>query len=219
MIDSGLGEALTHSGLEEDLRQIVWSVGLKGIAIEDAPKVEALILDTLQALADEGIDRATLEASLNTIEFRLREQNTGGFPRGLALMLGALTTWLHGGDPLAPLQFEAPLTAIKERAFSERYFENLIKKMLLDNPHRTTVTTQPDPELAAREREAEELRLAKARAAMDAAACRSRHRRHGRAETAPGDARLARSPGDRADAAPVRPGPEDQDDPRSPRKS
>ena len=49
LIDSGLGEALTHSGLEEDLRQIVWSVGLKGIAVEDAPKVEALILDTLQA--------------------------------------------------------------------------------------------------------------------------------------------------------------------------
>ena len=118
LIDSGLGEALTHSGLEEDLRQIVWSVGLKGIAIEDAPKVEALILDTLRGLADDGIDRATLEASLNTIEFRLREQNTGGFPRGLALMLGALTTWLHGGDPLAPLRFEAPLTAIKERAFS-----------------------------------------------------------------------------------------------------
>ena len=35
-------------------------------------------------------------------------------------MLGALTTWLHGGDPLAPLQFEAPLAAIKDRAFSER---------------------------------------------------------------------------------------------------
>ena len=173
LIDSGLGEALTHSGLEEDLRQIVWSVGLKGIAIEDASKVEALVLETLQRLADEGIDRATLEASLNTTEFRLREQNTGGFPRGLALMLGSLTTWLHGGDPLAPLKFEAPLTAIKERAFSERYFENLIKKMLLDNPHRTTVTTQPDPELAAREREAEELRLAKAQAAMDIAAAQA----------------------------------------------
>ena len=169
LIDSGLGEALTHSGLEDDLRQIVWSIGLKGIAIEDAPQAEALILDTLRALADGGIERGTLEASLNTLEFRLREQNTGGFPRGLALMLGALTTWLHGGDPLAPLQFEAPLAVLKERAFSERYFENLIKKMLLDNPHRTTVTTQPDPALTMRQREAEELRLAKAQTGMSAA--------------------------------------------------
>ncbi|MBV9848742.1 MAG: insulinase family protein [Armatimonadetes bacterium] len=166
LIDSGLGEALTASGVDDDLRQITFRVGLKGIAIQDAPKVEALILDTLQSLAETGIDRETLEASLNTVEFRLREQNTGGFPRGLALMLGALTTWLHDGDPLAPLAFEAPLARIKERALSGRYLENLIKQMLLDNPHRTTVTTQPDPELAARQQEAEELRLAEARAAM-----------------------------------------------------
>ncbi len=166
LIDSGLGEAMTGSGLEEDLRQMVWSVGLKGIAIEDAPKVEALILDTLRVLADGGIDRDTLEASLNTLEFRLREQNTGGFPRGLALMLGALTTWLHGGDPLDPLRFDAPLTRIKARAFTEPLFENLIKEMLLDNPHRVTVTTQPDAEMAARQQEAEELRLAQALGAM-----------------------------------------------------
>ena len=34
-------------------------------------KVEALILETLRALADKGIDRMTVEASLNTVEFRL----------------------------------------------------------------------------------------------------------------------------------------------------
>ena len=44
-----------------------------------------------------------------TFEFSLRERNTGRFPRGLALMLHALTYWLHGRDPLAPLAFEAPL--------------------------------------------------------------------------------------------------------------
>ena len=92
-------------------------------------------------------------------------------------MLGALTTWLHGGDPLAPLHFEAPLARSRNGPDCGRYFENLIKQMLLDNPHRTTVTTRPDPELAARQREAEELRLAGARAAMSDGRCAGRDRR------------------------------------------
>ena len=46
---------------------------------------------------------------MNTIEFRLRENNSGSFPRGLNLMLRALTTWLYDADPLCLLAFEAPM--------------------------------------------------------------------------------------------------------------
>src|SRR6266516_280018 len=34
--------------------------------------------------------------ALNTVEFRLRENNTGAFPRGIVFMLRALGSWLHG---------------------------------------------------------------------------------------------------------------------------
>src|SRR5262249_52515669 len=132
LIDSGLGEDLAGGGINQDLRQAMFSAGLKGIAAPDAGKVEALILDTLSALAAGGVDRGTVEASLNTIEFRMREQNTGGFPRGLALMLHSMRSWLHGYDPLAPLAFEAPLQAIKRRlAAGERLFEALIARHFL----------------------------------------------------------------------------------------
>ena len=77
----------------------MFSVGLKGIDPSGAEKVEALVLETLRALADEGIDRMTVEASLNTIEFRLRENNFGSFPRGIAAMLRSLKTWLYDRDP------------------------------------------------------------------------------------------------------------------------
>ena len=40
-----------------------------------------------------------IAAAMNTVEFRLRENNTGSFPRGIAVMLRALTTWLHDDDP------------------------------------------------------------------------------------------------------------------------
>ncbi|MEP7285425.1 MAG: insulinase family protein [Chloroflexota bacterium] len=167
LIDSGLGDDLAGAGLADDLRQLFFSTGLKGIAAEDADKVESLILKTLTDLSQQGIDQEMVEAALNTIEFRLRENNTGSYPRGLILMITALSTWLYGGDPLAPLAFDAPLHDIKTQiALGERYFENLIATYLLNNTHRTTVTFQPDPELRQREDDAEKARLAETRAAM-----------------------------------------------------
>ncbi|HUT20817.1 MAG TPA: insulinase family protein, partial [Anaerolineae bacterium] len=168
LIDSGLGEDLAGGGLDDHIRQMTFSTGLKGIDVEDAPKVEALIDDTLDALVRERVETEMVEASMNTIEFQLRENNTGRYPRGLALMFRALTTWLHGGDPLAPLAFEAPLQSIKDRlAAGEPYFEGLIEQYMTDNPHRATVLLEPDPSVRQEQEAEERARLGAARAAMD----------------------------------------------------
>jgi presequence protease len=177
LMDSGLGDDLVGAGFQEDLLQMSFSEGLKGVATPDLPKVEALILETLDRLSSEGLDPDTVAASLNTIEFHLREQNTGQFPRGLALMFGALSRWIYGGDPIDALAFEGPLEAVKQdvRAAQtdgaepgERYFEHLIRRYLLENPHRVTVSLEPDPEEGKRREQAEEARLAKAKSAMTA---------------------------------------------------
>jgi Zn-dependent M16 (insulinase) family peptidase len=169
LIDSGLGEDLTGSGYDSDYRQPLFTAGLKGIAVENAQTVEALILDTLRGLAEEGIDADTISASMNTVEFMLRENNTGNFPRGLSLMLAALHTWLYDKDPIAPLAFEAPLQSIKQRiANGERYFEGLISKYLTENPHRATVLLRPDPQYGKQREEKELQRLQAARAVMSA---------------------------------------------------
>ncbi|HEX2623423.1 MAG TPA: insulinase family protein, partial [Phototrophicaceae bacterium] len=144
LIDSGLGEDTIGGGVE-DLKQLSYTVGMKGIDPANADQVEALILSTLEKLATEGIDPATIEAAINTIEFQMREYNTGGFPRGLAVMFDVLSTWNYGGDPFEPLAYEPPLNAIKERlANGERVFENLITEYLLNNSHRVTVVLEPD---------------------------------------------------------------------------
>lgn len=169
LIDSGLGEGLTGSGYVEGIRQPYWTFGLKGIDAADADKVEALILSELERLAREGIDPLTIEAAMNSAEFALRENNTGSFPRGIALMFRAMGSWLHDGDPLEPLTFEAPLAALKSRlALGERYFEGLIRDYLLSNQHRSTVLLTPDPEKAARDQAVERARLDAAQSALDA---------------------------------------------------
>ncbi len=126
-----------------------------------------MIFDTLESLVRDGIDPDTIAAAINTIEFHLRENNTGAFPRGIALMLRSLTTWLHEEDPFKLLGFEASLGAIKARLDNDnRYFEKLIQTHLLENQHRTTLRLKPDPELGKRFDEDEKARLAQIRASL-----------------------------------------------------
>ncbi len=169
LIDSGLGDDLAGTGLEDELRQSFFSVGLKGIDVHDADRIEGLILDTLKKLSTDGIDSETVEAALNTIEFGLRENNTGSYPRGLILMLRALTTWLYDGDPLMLPAFEAPLSKVKSGAAGDKlYFGHLIDRYFLKNPHRTTLVLEPDPELGLKEEAEERGRLDGIRRTMDA---------------------------------------------------
>jgi presequence protease len=144
LIDSGLGEDTVGGGVD-DLRQLSFGTGLKGMDPASVDQVESLIMETLRQLASEGIDPATVEASLNTIEFGMREYNTGGFPRGLAMMFDVLSNWLYGGDPIEALRYEAALQTVKDKiANGERVFENLIDEYLLNNNHRSIVVLEPD---------------------------------------------------------------------------
>ncbi len=167
LTDSGLGEDLAGLGLESDLREMIFSTGLKGTKARNAKKIETLIFDTLQKLVTEGIDPDTIAASINTLEFGMRENNTGGFPRGIVTMLRALSTWLYDDDAFKALAFEAPLAEIKNRlAADSRYFEKMIQTHLLDNVHSTVIRLTPDVELAERLEAEETLRLDSARKTM-----------------------------------------------------
>jgi Zn-dependent M16 (insulinase) family peptidase len=167
LIDSNYGGALAGEGLNVDLRQAYFSIGLKGIDLDHVDKVEGLILDTFRGLARNGIDRHTVEAAVNSIEFTLRESNFGAFPRGLQLMLRTMITWLADGDPIKPLAFEAPLESIKSQVRqNEPIFETLIQRYFLENNHRSTVIMKPDPELVQKREDKEKKRLAAVRAAM-----------------------------------------------------
>uniref|UniRef100_A0A6U5MC85 Peptidase M16C associated domain-containing protein n=1 Tax=Calcidiscus leptoporus TaxID=127549 RepID=A0A6U5MC85_9EUKA len=169
MLDSGLGAALMGGGLSDELKQATFSVGLKGVAKADVREVEALALRTLAETAAQGFDADAIEASLNTIEFSMREMNTGGFPKGLAFMLSIMPRWIYreGESPTDALRFEAPLSELKRRlAAGEKVFEGLLTKLLLDNGHRTTVELAPDETLAAKLQTEEERVLAEAKEKM-----------------------------------------------------
>ncbi|RZC45631.1 hypothetical protein C5167_038585 [Papaver somniferum] len=169
LLESGLGEAIVGGGIEDELLQPQFSIGLKGVSDDDIQKVEELVMSTLKKLAEEGFDAEAVEASMNTIEFSMRENNTGSFPRGLSLMLRSIGKWIYDMDPFEPLKYEKPLTALKARIAEEgpkAVFCPLIEKFIINNPHLVTVEMQPDAKKASLDEAAEKEILEKVKAGM-----------------------------------------------------
>ncbi|PUZ77749.1 hypothetical protein GQ55_1G398800 [Panicum hallii var. hallii] len=169
LLESGLGDAIVGGGVEDELLQPQFSIGLKGVSEDNIQKVEELVMQTLKNLAEEGFASDAVEASMNTIEFALRENNTGSFPRGLSLMLRSIAKWIYDMDPFEPLKYEQPLQELKARIAEEgskAVFSPLIEKFILKNAHRVTVEMQPDPEKASRDEAAEREILKQVKARM-----------------------------------------------------
>ena len=167
LLSSGLGTAVVGGGLSDELLQASFAIGMKGVRAEDTSKVEDLVLETLATFARDGVARDALAASMNSIEFMLREFNTGSFPRGLSIMLTALQQWNYDRDPIEALRFESALAELKEDLVAGTpVFESLVTTMLVENGHRVTLTMAPDSALEERLEAEEAGMLAAARAGL-----------------------------------------------------
>lgn len=168
LMESGLGDSITGGGLSDELLQATFSIGLKGIAKDDVSKVEELIHETLAKVTLEGFEDDAIAASMNSIEFQLREFNTGSFPRGLSLMLGSMSNWIYERDPTSNIKFEAALAKLKadldERG--DKVFTELLNKFLIKNTHRSTIEMTPDTTLEAKQVEEEKKVLKEIKAKM-----------------------------------------------------
>ena len=86
---------------------------------------------------------------MNTVEFSLREFNTGGFPKGLSLMLAVMPNWLYErGAPTDALRFEEPLAALKKRiAAGDDVFEVRARVRVSVRARGKAPTPTPTPSL------------------------------------------------------------------------
>ncbi|MFP3983056.1 MAG: insulinase family protein [Desulfurivibrionaceae bacterium] len=148
LLEAELGKDILSS-FESEIRQPIFSVIVKN---SDPGKKEPFLQtfrDTLEKLVREGLAEDLITASLNNIEFKLREADFKSFPKGLVYNIQALSSWLYDGDPLTPLRFETWLAEIR-RESAQGYFEDLIRRYLLDNSHSSLVTLIPEPGLISR---------------------------------------------------------------------
>ncbi len=147
VVESGLGTDISPvSGLETDLREFVFSVGLRGSDPDKSDAFLDLVDGVLEGLVSGGFDRKTVEGALKRIEFRNREIR-GGAPAGLRLMDKSFRGWLHGFGPEFTLEFSGWMEKVKEEYSSDsRFFEKALEDILSGNRHRSVVIVRPDSE-------------------------------------------------------------------------
>ena len=151
LVESGLGQDLSPvSGLFSEIRDVSFTVGLRGAPEAHRDAFERLVLEQLRSWADGQFPRDLVDSVIASYEFSVREVRGGGM--GLRYLSRATRGWLHGAAIAESLAFQPRLEALKARlASGERVFEILIREALLDNPHRVTVTCVPDAALQKRQ--------------------------------------------------------------------
>ena len=154
--DKGIGEDV-YSLLELGIRQPSYTVTAKYTDPERKEEFVKTIEDTLREITDKGLDQRALLASINRFEFKYREANTGYYPKGLVYGLGALDTWLYNDEtPFINLELGEAFAALRKN-MDKGYFEELIRRHFLENPHKSVVVMTPEVGLT--EKIAEDLRL------------------------------------------------------------
>lgn len=145
-----LKEALIKSGIAEDIDggymgeicQPYFSVVAKNSEADRLELFRRTIRDTLTELCDKGINKKSLKAALNFIEFKYREEDYGSLPAGLAIGLNILSSWNYDGDPYEYLYYNDTFEHLKEMIDTD-YFEELIRRSILDNGFKAVVTVLP----------------------------------------------------------------------------
>lgn len=165
LIDSGLGEDLTPiSGIEGDLKQLMFCVGLRNTDTEAARQIEKLILNTLKNIVSKGYDNDLIEGILHQIEFHGKEIVRGSYPYGITLMGNVFQTWLYDGDPLIGLDFPRSIERIRKLwADDPQLFQKMTKKWFLDNKHRILALAEPDPDFSEKKEKDHQEKMARLR--------------------------------------------------------
>lgn len=141
LLEAGIGKDV-FGRFDNGILQPMLSIVVKNSNEAEKEKFQEIIFKTLEELVANGIDKKLIEASINSIEFKLREADFHGFPKGLLYYIKAMESWLYDENPTMHLEYNGTLSKIKT-ALSTDYFERMIKEYILNNNHRTLLVVKP----------------------------------------------------------------------------
>ncbi|TVZ39072.1 hypothetical protein P886_3461 [Alteromonadaceae bacterium 2753L.S.0a.02] len=154
-------------GLDDSQRELTFICGLEGCDEDGTADVEGLILKTLEKVSNEGIPLEDIESALHQLELHQREIGGDSYPYGLQLILTALTAATHRGDPVQLLNLDASLEQLRADIKAPDFVTKLTKELLLNNPHRITLSLRPNGEIQKHKENAELARLASIKAELN----------------------------------------------------
>lgn len=165
LIDSGIGKDV-YSMYDSGVKQPYFGVVAKGTSVKKEDKFKAVIREVLEGIVKKGFDEKALLSAINHFEFKYREADFGTTPKGLMYGLQMLDSWLYDDSkPFIHIEANETYAALRRKA-KEGYFEGIIQKYILDNPHSATVILLPKEGLAAEQEAVLKEKLAKIKAGM-----------------------------------------------------
>ncbi|SMF41440.1 hypothetical protein SAMN02745866_02701 [Alteromonadaceae bacterium Bs31] len=153
-------------GLDDSQKELSFMCGLEGCEQNSADDIEAMILETLKDVAAKGIPKEDVESALHQLELHQREIGGDSYPYGLQLIMAALNTASHRGNPVQLLNIDESLNMLRKNIQSPDFIQNLVKELILDNPHQVRLTLVPDSAINARKEQAEKQQLEEIRQAL-----------------------------------------------------
>eukprot|EP01117_Protostelium_nocturnum_P008308 TRINITY_DN2969_c0_g1_i4.p1 TRINITY_DN2969_c0_g1~~TRINITY_DN2969_c0_g1_i4.p1 ORF type:complete len:916 (-),score=225.94 TRINITY_DN2969_c0_g1_i4:1099-3846(-) len=143
LIESNIGsDWAPGTGYSPYGKEASFGFGLQDISHEDVTMVEQIIWDTLKKASEEGFTKERIDSVLHQIEM---SQKTVTTRFGMTTLQGISSTWIHGGDIVESLRVDEYVNWLRDQLSQGPFFQNLIKKYLLDNPHHLTFVMTPDP--------------------------------------------------------------------------
>ncbi len=165
LLDAGIGTDISCF-FEVDVRQPFFSIVAKNAEASQKDTFVAIIEETLRDLAEKGVDRKSLAAALNHDEFKYREADYGSYPKGLMYGLQMCETWLYDDTkPFVYLELGDTYKALKKE-LDTSFYEDMIKRCLLDNTHKSVVVVKPVKGLTGQKEKALAAALAEKKASM-----------------------------------------------------
>ena len=152
LIESNYGKDLADTvGYHAEYSETFFSVGLKGVESSKVSKVDKLIRSSLKEIVEQGINTSFIESAIHQKELEIREISESRYPYSLNLLFRFIGSWINQGNIIESLDFDSQIEKIKKKITKEKYFEGLIQKYLIDNPHRVKIILAPDKSYLAKQ--------------------------------------------------------------------
>ena len=147
LVKAGIGTEIDGS-YSEPFRQTFFSISAKSVPDDKIDDFMKIIRETLTGIVKEGINKRSLKAALNAMEFQVREADFGRYPKGLMYGLSLYDSWLYDDSkPFLHLHINDSFDYLRKN-LDTGYFEGLIQTYLLDNPHSAFVILRAKPGMA-----------------------------------------------------------------------
>lgn len=143
------------SFIDGEMSEIPFVFVIRGTNVEQAEKIEQLILDGLKEFISHPISKDLIYAALHQMEIDRLEITDESGPYGLSLFMRSILLMQHGAKAEDGLFVHHLFDQLKQKLENPHFFNELVEKYFLKNPHRVLLKLKADDTLEKKEQEEE----------------------------------------------------------------